>query len=212
MQIVSGNAPVDGWTVPQGVSTMTVCDPSGMLPTKECPNLVSEVFLNGSEPVQADNLYREFGINRETGLLATVFTRPELVETRVYMLVPDTARDWALSAGLEIPPTSYDAIQSPPLKPTANITSPELFAEISGVVKIIGTASGENFDYYRVQVGKGLNPQDWIQLGGDVITPVESGVLAEWDTKGLSGLYAVQLLVVRSDQIVDTAVIQVTVK
>ncbi|MDO9300216.1 MAG: transglycosylase domain-containing protein [Anaerolineales bacterium] len=212
MQTASENVPADGWSAPQGVSTITVCDPSGMLPTKECPNLVSEVFLNGSEPIQADNLYREFGINRETGLLATVFTPPELIETRVYMLVPETARDWALSAGLEIPPTSYDAIQSPPVKPTANITSPELFAEVSDLVKIIGTASGENFDYYRVQVGKGLNPQEWIQLGGDMITPVESGVLVEWDTKGLSGLYAVQLLVVRSDQIVDTAVIQVTIK
>jgi membrane carboxypeptidase/penicillin-binding protein PbpC len=212
MQVASGDAPADGWTAPQGVSTITVCDPSGMLPTKECPNLVSEVFLNGSEPIQADNLYREFGINRETGLLATVFTPPELIENHVYMLVPETARDWALSAGLEIPPTSYDAIQSPPIDPTANITVPKLFAEVSNVVKIIGTASGGNFDYYRVQVGKGLNPQKWIQLGGDVITPVESGVLAEWDTKGLSGLYAVQLLVVRTDQRVDMAVIQVTIK
>jgi hypothetical protein len=212
MQTVSKNVPADGWTAPQGVSTITVCDPSGMLPTKECPNLVSEVFLNGSEPIQADNMYREFGINRETGLLATVFTPPELIENRVYMLVPDSARDWARSAGLEIPPTSYDAIQAPPINPTANITSPKLFAEVSGVVKIIGTASGENFDYYRVQVGKGLNPTEWIQLGGDVITPVEDGTLAEWDTKGLSGLYAVQLLVVRTDQKVDTAVIQVTVK
>jgi membrane carboxypeptidase/penicillin-binding protein len=212
MLTASANVPADGWTMPQGISTVTVCDPSGMLPTKECPNLVSEIFLNGSEPIQADNLYREFGINRETGLLATVFTPPELIETRVYMLAPETARDWALSAGLEIPPTSYDAIQSPPVNLTANITQPKLFAEVSDVVKIIGTASGENFDYYRVQVGKGLNPQEWIQLGGDVISPVESGLLVEWDTKGLSGLYAVQLLVVRSDQRVDTAVIQVTVK
>jgi membrane peptidoglycan carboxypeptidase len=212
MQIASEGIPAGGWTMPQGISAMTVCDPSGMLPTKECLNLVSEIFLNGSEPVQADNLYREFGINRETGLLATVFTPPELLEKRVYMLVPESARDWALSAGIEIPPTSYDAIQSPPVKPTVNITSPELFAEVSDVVKIIGTASGEKFSYYRIQVGKGLNPQTWTQLGGDVITPVESGVLMEWDTKGLSGLYAVQLLVVRTDQIVDTAVIQVTIK
>jgi hypothetical protein len=36
--------------------------------------------------------------------------------------------------------------------------------------------------------------------------------LAEWDTSGLSGLYAVQLQVVRSDQRVETAIIQVTVK
>ncbi len=85
----------------------------------------------------------------------------------------------------------------PSIKPTANITSPELFAEVSGAVKIIGTASGENFSYYRVQVGKGLNPQTWTQLGSDVITPVENGQLAEWDTTGLSGLYAVQLQVVQ---------------
>ncbi len=212
MQHASRNVPADGWTLPQGVTPITVCDPSGMLPTQECPKLVSEVFLNGNEPVQADDLYREFPINRETGLLATVFTPAELVEKRVYMLVPENARDWALSAGLEIAPASYDAIQSPPVDPGANITSPELFAEVSETVRIVGTASGEDFAYYRVQVGKGLNPQEWIQLGGDVSVAVESGVLAEWDTNGLNGLYAVQLLVVRNDQKVDTAVIQVTIK
>ncbi len=211
MQIAVGDSPVDGWTAPPGVSTITVCDPSGMLPTKECPRLVSEVFLSGSEPVQADNLYREFGINRETGLLATVFTPPELIENRVYMIVPESARDWARSAGLDIPPASYDAIQAPPVNPFANITEPRLFSEVSGVVKIVGTASGENFQYYRVQVGKGLNPQEWIQLGSDVTTPVENNLLAEWDTSGLSGLYAVQLLVVRNDQVVETAIIQVTI-
>jgi membrane peptidoglycan carboxypeptidase len=211
MQLASGNLPADGWTAPPGVSTITVCDPSGMLPTGECPNLVSEIFMNGSEPIQADNLFREFSINRETGLLATVFTPPELIETRVYMLVPDSARTWAVSAGLDIPPTSYDAIQAPPVNSNANITSPKLFADVNDIVKIVGTASGDDFDYYRVQVGKGLNPQEWIQLGGDITVPVESGVLAEWDTKGLSGLYAIQLQVVRKDKIVDSAVIQVTV-
>ncbi len=103
MQTASANLPADGWTMPQGVSTVTVCDPSGMLPTRECPNLVNEVFLNGSEPVQADNLFREFDINRETGLLATVFTPPELIEKRIYMIVPEFARDWAMSKGVDIP-------------------------------------------------------------------------------------------------------------
>jgi hypothetical protein len=62
-----------------------------------------------------------------------------------------------------------------------------------------------------VLVGQGLNPQEWIQVteGNE---PVTNGLLAEWDTKGLSGLYAVQLQVVRTDQKVDNAIIQVTVK
>jgi membrane carboxypeptidase/penicillin-binding protein PbpC len=211
MQYASRDIPGDGWTIPQGVTPITVCDPSGMLPSRECPNLVTEYFLNGNEPIQVDDLYRQFAVNRETGLLATVFTPPELIETRTFMIVPETAKDWARSAGFEIPPASYDAIQAPPVDPDANITAPELFADVSEVVKIIGTASGEDFSYYRVQVGSGLNPQEWIQLGADVTTPVESGVLVEWDTRGLSGLYAIQLQVVRGDQRIDTAVIQVTI-
>lgn len=211
MRTVSQNKPADGWSAPLGVSNITVCDPSGLLPTRECPNLVSEVFLNGSEPTQADNLYREFAINRETGLLATVFTPPELIDNRIYLVYPDEARAWAQSAGFDIPPTTYDAIQAPPVNPNVNITFPALFAEVSGVVQIIGTASGENFVSYRVQVGKGLNPQEWIQLGGEYTTPVEGNLLAEWDTTGLSGLYAVQLIVARENQIVESAVIQVTI-
>ncbi|NWF63893.1 MAG: transglycosylase domain-containing protein [Chloroflexi bacterium] len=212
MRTASANQPADGWSAPQGITSMTVCDPSGMLPTRACPNLVTEVFLNGSEPTQADNLFREFAINRETGLLATVFTPPELIDTRVYMLIPEEAREWALSEGMDIPPTSYDAIQAPPVKPFANITAPKLFAEVDGRVLILGAATGDDFMYYRVQVGKGLNPQEWIQLGEDHFTPVDGGLLAEWDTTGLDGLYAIQLIVVRTDQRVDTAVIQVTVK
>jgi hypothetical protein len=63
-----------------------------------------------------------------------------------------------------------------------------------------------------VQVGRGLNPQEWTQVGADRESPVQDGLLAEWDTRGLSGLYSVQLLVVRADQRVETAVIQVMVQ
>lgn len=190
---------------------MNVCDPSGMLPTAECPNLVSEVFLNGNEPVRADTMYRKFAINRETGLLATVFTLPQLVEERVYLVVPGEARSWAESAGLEIPPSAYDVIQAPRFDENVNITSPDLFSEVSGKVEIQGTAAGDEFVSYRVLVGQGLNPQQWIQVA-EASAPVTNGLLAEWNTSGLNGLYAVQLQVVRNDQKVNTAIIQVTIK
>jgi hypothetical protein len=156
-------------------------------------------------------MYRKYAINRETGLLATVFTLPQLVEDRVYLVVPPEARSWAESAGLEIPPSNYDVIQAPQINPEVNITSPELFTEVSGMVNITGTAAGAGFVSYRVLVGQGLNPQEWIKVaeGKEAIT---NNLLAEWDTKGLSGLYALQLQVVRNDQRVETAIIQVTVK
>ena len=211
MQIASQDLPRDGWNVPADVAVINVCDPSGMLPTADCPNLVSEVFLNGNEPIQPDSMYRRYAINRETGYLATVFTLPQLIEERVYFVVPSDARAWAESAGLEIPPTIYDVIQSPQLNADVNITAPELFAEVNGEVRIMGTAAGEDFVSYRVLAGQGLNPQEWIQIA-DGNEPVTNGLLGEWNTNDLSGLYAIQLQVVRSDQRVDTAIIQVTVK
>ena len=211
MQIASQNLSPEGWTVPADVSVINVCDPSGMLPTANCPNLVSEVFLNGNEPVQADTMYRKFSINRETGLLATVFTLPQLIEERVYLVVPSDARSWAEGAGLEIPPTDYDVIQSPRVDENVNITSPDLFSEVHGNVEIKGTAAGADFVSYRVLAGQGLNPQEWIQVA-EGNGPILNNLLATWDTSGLSGLYAIQLQVVRNDQKVDSAIIQVTVK
>ena len=210
MQIASQDLPRDRWNVPADVSVINVCDPSGMLPTSDCPSLVSEVFLNGNEPVQPDSMYRRYAINRETGYLATVFTLPQLIEERVYFVVPSDARSWAESAGLEIPPTTYDVIQSPQLNADVNIAAPELFAEVDGEVRIRGTAAGEDFVSYRVLAGQGLNPQEWIQIA-EGNEPVMDGLLAEWNTNDLRGLYAIQLQVVRNDQRVDTAIIQVTV-
>ena len=211
MQITSQNVSPEDWSLPADVSVINVCDPSGMLPTPECPNIVNEVFLNGNEPLQADNLYRKFSINRETGLLATVFTLPQLIEDRVYLVVPPDARSWAESVGLGIPPANYDVIQAPSINPDVNISSPELFSEVNGHVTITGTAAGGDFASYRILVGQGLNPQEWIQIAEETES-IANGPLAEWDTSNISGLYAVQLQVVRSDQRVDSAIIQVTVK
>jgi hypothetical protein len=191
---------------------MEVCNPSGLLPTADCPDLVREVFLSGSEPTQSDTLFRAYPVNRETGLLATVFTPPDLVDEKVFMVVPEEARGWAASAGIPVPPEAYDAIQPGAPNPNVNMTAPALFAEVSGRVRITGTAAGTGFQYYRIQVGQGLNPRVWTQVGGDVTTPVDNGLLAEWDTTGLNGLYAIQLIVVYEDQRVETAVVVVMVK
>jgi hypothetical protein len=212
MQLASQSFPADGWSVPPGVTTLEVCDPSGLLPTKDCPTTVREVFLNGNEPVQPDMLYRTYQVNRETGYLATVFTPPQLIEERVFMVVPPEALDWAKSANIPAAPNAYDAIQTVPINPDVHIRAPALFTEVHGQVQFQGTASGTNFDHYRILVGQGINPRNWMQVGSDSTTPVVGGVLGTWDTTGLGGLYAVELQVIRTDQSIDTAITQVTVK
>ncbi len=204
------NFPASGWEMPSGVLAMKVCDPSGLLPTEACPTVVDEVFLKGRQPLHYDTLYQAFEINIETGLMATVFTPPELVEDRVYMVVPPEARTWAEAAGIAAPPSTYDTLQMPEILPDAHITTPVLFAEVRGLLEIRGTAAGEDFVSYRLEYGAGLNPQQWMLLGGDVITPVTEGLLATWDTTGLDGLYALRLMVVNSDNRVEQAIIQMT--
>ena len=205
------NLPAESWAAPPGINTLTVCDPSGMLPTGDCPTVVSEVFLSGQEPTQPDTLFQNYQINRETGRLATVFTPPELIEERVFLIVPPEASQWAIETGIPAPPEVYDVIYAPSPSPDTRLTAPVIFTNIRGEQTIQGTASGSNFVSYRLQVGKGLNPRSWLAISEDVETPVVNGTLATWDTSGLSGLYAVQLVVIRSDQQVETDTIQVTI-
>jgi membrane peptidoglycan carboxypeptidase len=211
MQYVTQSLPDDPWQQPIDVSTVQVCSPSGMLPTSICPNIVSDVFLNGNEPTQADTLYVKKSINRETGLLATVFTPTDMIEDQVYLDVPAAVRDWASAAGLSIPPLGYDAISAIQTNPLVQISSPDLFAPVSGKVTIKGTAAVEDLASYQVQIGQGINPQSWQQVGTSGTSAITDSTLAVWDTTGLDGLYAIRLNVVNKSNQIQTAVIQVTV-
>jgi hypothetical protein len=128
------------------------------------------------------------------------------------MLVPPEASGWAKQSGMDTPPEIYDTltVAAPPLR-EAHITSPAQFAVLRGKVQITGTAAGQDFSFYRVQIGKGLNPRAWVQIGDESSRAVDEGSLVEWDTTGLSGLYALELMVVREDQSVQRAVTLVTV-
>lgn len=212
IQYATIDRPIEEWEVPPGISTLQVCDPSGLLPTEECPNIVDEVFMHGNEPTQHDNLYQTFLINRETGNLATIFTPPAFIDEEVYMLVPPEAEAWARDTGVLALPEDYDAIDIPQTQSSnARITSPTTFSNIRGKVLIIGRAFGEDFYSYRLQVGAGLNPLTWLQITDDIQSSVQNGQLGVWDTTGLSGLYVLQLLVKHTDDSIDFATIPVTI-
>ena len=211
LQYATQDFPPISWDVPPGISNVDVCDPSGQLPTRNCPIVVSEVFLTGNEPTQFDTLYQAYQVNRETGLLATVFTPPELIEERIYMQIPPIADQWAQDNQIPLPPESYDVIAMPPINDEAKISNPVMFSNVSGEIDIIGTASGNDFISYRLQAGQGLNPREWFQITSDSTNPVRDGLLTKWDTNELNGLFALQMIVLRENRKVDTTTIQVTV-
>ncbi|MCH7664281.1 MAG: hypothetical protein IH859_10505 [Chloroflexi bacterium] len=204
--------PATNFDVPAGIAEVDVCVPSGLLPTNVCPTVVSEIFIPGNEPIFSDNLYRVVEINRVTGRLATVFTPLENIDEQVFLSVPPEALEWARESGYPLPPETYDVLFiTADENPDVTLTSPAMFSYVSGQVEISGDALGEGFDFYRIQVGEGLNPRQWLQVGTDGTSPVTNGRLAVWDTGDANGLFAIQLLVVYTDQSVQTTTIQVTV-
>ncbi|HEY70922.1 MAG TPA: hypothetical protein G4O08_10100 [Anaerolineae bacterium] len=203
--------PTQGWSMPPGVSEMEVCDPSGLLPTSYCPNVVREVYIHGTEPTSYDTLYQPFRINRDTGKLATLFTPLELVEERVFMVLPQEAKAWAEYMGIAQPPQEYDSIYvQPSFDPDVNITSLEPFSYAKGVLSIEGNAHPEDFLYYRLKYGEGINPTRWVQIGEDLDEPVWDGVLGLWDTSDLNGLHTLQLVVIREGDRVESTAVPVT--
>jgi len=86
-----------------------------------------------------------------------------------------------------------------------------MFAYLRGKVIIRGSAAGSDLVSYSLQAGEGLNPRSWLQIGPENSVAVREGVLGEWDTSGLNGLYALRLVVVRGDNRVENAILQVSV-
>ncbi|MEP7285055.1 MAG: penicillin-binding protein 1C [Chloroflexota bacterium] len=112
MRTVLNGQPEVPFTRPEGVEQAEVCSVSGMLPTPLCPSRRLEWFIKGTEPTQPDNLYQQFTLDRDTGLLATDSTPPERRVNRVFEVLPQEARDWGLRHGIESPPAAAQIVVS----------------------------------------------------------------------------------------------------
>lgn len=212
MQWLHQDLPVTNWQIPIGLSEVTVCSLSGLLPTQECPSTIPEIFIDGTLPSGLDNLFRNFEINRETGLLATVYTPSELIDSRTFMLVPEEAQEWAQFNNIEVPPTNYDLIQAPRPNQDLIINSPENFSYVKGTVEIFATVLLDDIANYRLQIGQGLNPQNWLQIGEELTQRITNRKVIEWDSTSMDdGLYALRLLVIKENQEIDTHTIQISI-
>ena len=210
MTYADQNLPVLTWPRPPDVIEMTVCQTSGLLPTPLCPTR-QEIFKEGTQPTTPDNVYQQYAVNKDTGLLATVYTPPDLVEERTYEILPPEAADWVRDTGLPQPPTAYDMLNAPAPSADAIISDPKPFSYVRGALVIQGTATDASFQRYRLDYGKGLNPDHWQQIDTDHLSPVSNGQLGAWDTSALDGLYSLRLTVLRADNSIEQTVIQVTV-
>ena len=103
------------------------------------------------------------------------------------------------------PPTVEPVVQAPHCgDPRAVITSPGINASVSGMVPIFGTATHDQFQYYKLEYGAGSNPSVWSYFdGGD--RAVRGGRLGTLNAGALApGTYAIRVVVVdRTGNFVD---------
>jgi hypothetical protein len=99
---------------------------------------------------------------------------------------------------------------------SARIDAPASGAQVDGVVEIRGRATvsdGGRFGFYRILIGVGRTPASLRPLGPPYDQPVESGLLATWDTDRFpSGEYMVTLHVYDAEDGYETSSTVVTVK
>ena len=203
--------PAETWSRPPGIVERAVCDVSGLLPTPYCPT-VTEYFIQGTEPEVFDNFYQAFQINRDTGRLATIYTPPELIETRVFHIYPERAADWVRENEIAQPPSEYDTItDTPGSERGIEIVSPRPFEFVEGLVDIEGTAQLEDFASYRLAYFEGLAPENIQIIVDNAQQPGERASLGQWDVSLLNGLYTLLLTVNRADGSFEEVSVPVTV-
>ena len=96
-------------------------------------------------------------------------------------------------------PTPTPTPQIAACPPWANITEPTVNAELdgAGITFVRGTATVDNFWYYKLEFAFGEWPTEWFLIEDLHFEPVVSGYLGDWKTGALSeGVYQLRLVVV----------------
>jgi hypothetical protein len=201
---------VKNFDEPPDIAHLNVCLASGLLPTKDCPQVVRETFKKGNEPTQADNIWKPFRIFVPNGKLATAFNPPDQVTTVVYPIYPPDAADWVKENNIPQPPTEFDTTYAASAAGgDLAIFTPANYSSVRGAVEVRGNAKVPGMSEWRLNVGAGLDPTQWLTIGQGG-GGLDNGVLAVWNTTD-SGLYTLQLTGVDGSGNVQTATSQVTV-
>ena len=193
---------------PPGVERAELCWPSGLLPTRDCPDLgryeglyATDVLAGGDEEDRErllDTWWREVDIDTRTGLLATPETPAGFVSREVRLVLPEAEigdwsglGEWAEEAGLTTLLAPTESAED--ARALLYVQSPAAAQTVSGAVFVRGRADSPDFRSYAVEWGRGDAPDSWVSLR-ESEQPVAGGELAAWDTTQLpDGPYALRV-------------------
>ncbi len=102
IMLLHKHSPPGEFSVPSGLTKITVCTRSGKLPTEACGKTIVEWFLKAKEPTERCDVHRRYRVVEEGRR-----------STRVYEILPPEFRTWAEQERISSPPAGSVEIRMP---------------------------------------------------------------------------------------------------
>jgi membrane carboxypeptidase/penicillin-binding protein PbpC len=102
MRSILEGKPAQAFIQPTGMVQAEICDLSGLLATPQCPHVKKEWYIEGTQPLEPDTLYKQVWIDPWTNGLANEFTPTDRRKPMIVMDVPFEAQAWARSQGMPL--------------------------------------------------------------------------------------------------------------
>lgn len=187
VMLASARAPRSSFERPDGIVSRTICTLSGGLPTPDCPRVMDEWFVAGTEPGHADPIFRRIAIDTRNGLLATDVCDPAYVEQRSFAVFPPEVKTWARENGWPQPPLHHS-----PLCPSSFASSDSPGPSVSSWIQILEPKTDDEFQLdplipdaserviFKGQADDGIRSAEWRVDGVVVGTGIAPDFRLEW--------------------------------
>ena len=223
-QYLANRQPLD-FVRPPGIVDVEICAGSGTRPGPGCNERRLEVFAQDQPPLAGEqDFVQVVPVDLWTGLRATEACPESVYEAgffdplvsgndavlerertlaQQWLEQTGAGQNWAqrhnISIPLRLPPAQSCDGNTP--RPQVQINQPEAGTEVINDVNVRGTARGPNFGGYQVEYGLGNDPGGWGLVQGRQANPVETDLLATWDSTQInhSGALTLRVLIFGPD-------------
>lgn len=102
--------PVESFEKPKGMKAVEICKTDGLLPGDACPVRMTELFIEGTEPIKISKLYKKITVDKRNGLRASATCPAEFTDEKTRIEYPPEVYSWAVSNNQPLIPSEYSPL------------------------------------------------------------------------------------------------------
>jgi len=104
------SSPPKVFSRPAGLVDVEICALSGLLPDGLCPDLITEKFIAGTQPLEISRLHRKINIDTHNQLLASDICPAKYVTQKIFINYPPEVYSWAKENNQPIIPNEFSPL------------------------------------------------------------------------------------------------------